>query len=156
MIAQQYQHSFQTHGRARTFPGGPTWRGLGTAPRGTLGAPNIAAPLRLKIAIAMAEKSRHLFTAVSQAQGGCRCLRFSHFSENSRRLWMSEIPCRKGLGHCPARKTAAGKSAPPSGTLLDFLVRDRHSLLGSSDFLGHPFFENLGGEKPLEKCKRNI
>ena len=26
------------------------------------------------------------------------------------------------FGHCPARNTAAGKSAPPSGTLLDFLV----------------------------------
>ena len=31
--------------------------------------------------------------------------------------------------HFPARKMAAGKSAPPSGTLLDFLLRDRHSLL---------------------------
>ena len=29
----------------------------------------------------------------------------------------------------PARKTAAGKLAAPSGTLLDFLLRDRHSLL---------------------------
>ena len=40
--------------------------------------------------------------------------------------------CYPGLlrfGHFPARKTAAGKSAPPSGTLLDFLLRDRHSLL---------------------------
>ena len=26
-----------------------------------------------------------------------------------------------GFGHFPARKVAAGKSAPPSGTLLDFL-----------------------------------
>ena len=33
------------------------------------------------------------------------------------------------FGHFPARKMAAGKSAPPSGTLLDFLLRDRHSLL---------------------------
>ena len=75
-------------------------------------------------------------------------------SENSRRLWLSEIRCRKvfrqistllenyslifrqqemlslpGFGHFPARNMAAGKSAPPSGTLLDFLLRDRHSLL---------------------------
>ena len=42
------------------------------------------------------------------------------------------------LGVCPSqslgtfqrtRKTAAGKLAAPSGTLLDFLLRDRHSLL---------------------------
>ena len=33
------------------------------------------------------------------------------------------------FGNFPARKMAAGKSAPPSGTLLDFLLRDRHSLL---------------------------
>ena len=75
-------------------------------------------------------------------------------SENSRRLWLSEIPCWKGFpanfdaagkffpifrqhemlslprfGHFPATKTAAGKSAAPSGTLLDFLLRHRHSLL---------------------------
>ena len=29
----------------------------------------------------------------------------------------------------PARKTAARKLAAPAGTLLDFLLRDRHSLL---------------------------
>ena len=33
------------------------------------------------------------------------------------------------FGHLPARKMAAGKSAPPSRTLLDFLLRDRHRLL---------------------------
>ena len=27
-----------------------------------------------------------------------------------------------GFGHFPARKMAAGKSAPPSGMLLDFLL----------------------------------
>ena len=76
-------------------------------------------------------------------------------SENSRRLWLSEILCRKGFpekigallenysrfsgstkcypcqgfGPFPARKMAAGKSATSSGTLLDFLLRDRHNLL---------------------------
>ena len=66
------------------------------------------------------------------------------FSENSRRLWLSEIPCWKGFpanfdaagkndspifrqremlslprfGHFPARKTAAGKLAARAGTLL--------------------------------------
>ena len=33
------------------------------------------------------------------------------------------------FGHFLARKMAAGQSAPPSGILLDFLLRDRHSLL---------------------------
>ena len=33
------------------------------------------------------------------------------------------------FGHFPARKAAAGKLTAPSGTLLDFLLRDRHSLL---------------------------
>ena len=32
MIAQQYQHSFQTHGRARTFSGGPHVKGAGHRP----------------------------------------------------------------------------------------------------------------------------
>ena len=68
-------------------------------------------------------------------------------SENSRRLWLSEIPCWKSFPAnfdaagkfftdfaaariaIPAnvwafsgKETAAGKSAPPSGTLLDFLL----------------------------------
>ena len=72
-------------------------------------------------------------------------------SENSRRLWLSEIPCWKSF---PATFDAAGKfftdfpaAIPakvwafsgkengcwkipaPVGTLLDFLLRDRHSLL---------------------------
>ena len=33
------------------------------------------------------------------------------------------------FGHFPAREMAAGKSARSSATLLDFLLRDRHSLL---------------------------
>ena len=33
------------------------------------------------------------------------------------------------FGHFPAGKTAAGKLAAPAGMLLDFLLRDRHSLL---------------------------
>ena len=71
-------------------------------------------------------------------------------SKHSRRLWLSESPCWKG---CPANSKAAGKFHPhfpaarnaipakvwalsgkgkvaaPSGTLLDFLLRGRHSLL---------------------------
>ena len=68
-------------------------------------------------------------------------------SENSRRLWLSEIPCWKSFpanfdaagkfftdfpaarNAMPAtvwafsgKEMAAGKSAPPSGTLLDFLL----------------------------------
>ena len=33
------------------------------------------------------------------------------------------------FGHFPARKMAAGKLTSPSGTLLDFFLRDRRSLL---------------------------
>ena len=33
------------------------------------------------------------------------------------------------FGHFPARKTAAGKLAAPAGTLLDFLLQDRHCVL---------------------------
>ena len=42
-----------------------------------------------------------------------------------RQLEMLSLP---RFGHSPARKMAAGKSGPPSGMLLDFLLRDRHSL----------------------------
>ena len=70
------------------------------------------------------------------------------FSENSRRLWLSKFLAGKvfrqlstllensslifqepemlslpRFGHFPVRKTAAGKSAAPGGTLLDFLLR---------------------------------
>ena len=52
------------------------------------------------------------------------------------------------FGHFPARKTAAGKLAAPAGTLLDFFLRDRHSLKGRTTicgFLSVPavFCENL-------------
>ena len=43
------------------------------------------------------------------------------------------------FGHFPARDMAAGKSAPPSGMLLDFLLRDRHSLLELFGCTDHPF-----------------
>ena len=60
--------------------------------------------------------------------------KFSTLLENSspifRQRGMLSLP---KFGHFPARKMAAGKLAPPSGTLLDFLLRDRHSLL---KFLG--------------------
>ena len=90
----------------------------------------------------------------------------SPISDSSRRLWLSEIPCWKSFPanfdaagkfslifrqhemlwlprfrHFPARKMAAGRSAPPSVTLLDFLLWDCRSLL---EFLW-PFFK--GGER---------
>ena len=40
-----------------------------------------------------------------------------------------------GFGRFPARKMAAGKLAAPAGTLLDFLLRDRHTAFLSSSFL---------------------
>ena len=44
-------------------------------------------------------------------------------------FWQHEMLSLPRFGHFPARKTDAGNSAPPSGTLLDFLLWDRHSLL---------------------------
>ena len=87
----------------------------------------------------------------------------SPWSENSRRLWLSEIDCWKGFpgknsdaagkwfpdfpaarNAIPAKvwalsETAAGKLAAPAGTLLDFLLWDRRSLLVTWPQLG-PFF----------------
>ena len=59
------------------------------------------------------------------------------FSGKFRRCWkmiprifrQREMLSLPRFGHFPARKTAAGKLAAPAGTLLDFLLRDRHSLL---------------------------
>ena len=48
------------------------------------------------------------------------------FSPIFRQRQMLSLP---RFGHFLARKMAAGKSSPPSGTLLDFLLWDRHSLL---------------------------
>ena len=43
-------------------------------------------------------------------------------------FWQHEMLSMPRFGLFPARKMAAGKSAPPSGTLLDFLLWDCHSL----------------------------
>ena len=97
-------------------------------------------------------QARH--TQHTQSMHKHTCTHTHTHSENSKRLWLSEIPCCEGFranfnaagklfldfrqqnmlslprfGHFPARKMAAGKSAPPSGTLLHFLLRNRHSLL---------------------------
>ena len=70
---------------------------------------------------------------------GCGCPKFlaakvfgqiSTLLENSSPIFRQhEILSLARFGHFPARKTAAGKLAAPSGTLLDFLLRDRHNLL---------------------------
>ena len=53
-----------------------------------------------------------------------RCWKIPHRFSGSTKCY----PCQ-GLGTFRARrKTAAGKLAAPAGTLLDFLLRDRHSL----------------------------
>ena len=86
----------------------------------------------------------HALERVVQCKFNCSAS--TDFSENSRRLWLSEIPCRKAFpanvdpsgkflpnirhemlslprfGHFPARTMAAGESAAPSGALLDFLL----------------------------------
>ena len=70
---------------------------------------------------------------------GCGCPKFlagkvfgqiSTLLENSLPIFRQhEMLSLPRFGHFPARKTAAGKLAAPSGMLLDFLLRDRHSLL---------------------------
>ena len=70
---------------------------------------------------------------------GCGCPKFpagkvfrqiSTLLENDSPIFRQrEMLSLPRFGHFPARKTAAGKLAVPAGTLLDFLLRDRHSLL---------------------------
>ena len=77
---------------------------------------------------------------------GCGCPKFlagkvfrqiSTLLENSSPIFRQhEMLSLPWFGHFPARKTAAGKLAAPSGTLLDFLLRDRHSFLLLSPFCG--------------------
>ena len=81
-----------------------------------------------------------LFKEVSQkTREGCGCPKFpagkgfpakfdtaGKYSPIFRQREMLSLP---RFGHFPARKMAAGKLAAPAGTLLDFLLRDRHSLL---------------------------
>ena len=71
---------------------------------------------------------------------GCGCPKFfagkvfrqiSTLLENDSLIFRQrEMLSLPRFGHFPARQMAAGKPAPPSGTLLDFLLRDRHSLRG--------------------------
>ena len=75
---------------------------------------------------------------IQNTREGCGCPRFlagrvcwqiSTLLENSSPIFRQhEVLSLPRFGHFPARKTAAGKLAAPSGTLLDFLLRDRHSL----------------------------
>ena len=55
-------------------------------------------------------------------------------------FWQLSTLPEKFVTDFPARKMAAGKSAPPSGTLLDFLLWDRHSLL---EFFWFQGFEGI-------------
>ena len=79
------------------------------------------------------------FEVSQKTREGCGCPKFvagkvfrqistllENYSQIFRQREMLSLP---RFGHFPARKMAAGKSAPPSGTLLDFLLQDRHSLL---------------------------
>ena len=70
---------------------------------------------------------------------GCGCPKFlagkvfrqisTLLEDNSPIFWQREMLSLPRFGHFPARRTAAGKLAAPAGTLLDFLLRDLHSLL---------------------------
>ena len=81
--------------------------------------------------------AQSLNTINQKTREGCGCRKFlagkvfgqfSTLLENSppifRQHKMISLP---RFGHFPASKTAAGKLAAPSGTLLDFLLRDRHT-----------------------------
>ena len=72
---------------------------------------------------------------IQKTREGCGCPKFlagkvfgqiSTLLENSSPIFRQhEMLSLPRFGHFPARKTAAGKLAAPSGTLLDFLLRDR-------------------------------
>ena len=69
--------------------------------------------------------NRCRFVESQKAREGCRrCWRIIHSF-----YWRHEMLSLPRFGHFLVRKMAAGKSAPPSGTLLDFLLWDRHRLL---------------------------
>ena len=76
------------------------------------------------------------FRIARQGRGCPKFLAGNVFGQISTLLENSSPICRQhemlslpSFGHFPARKMAAGKSAPPSGMLLDFLLWDRHSHL---------------------------
>ena len=91
---------------------------------------------------------------------GCGCPKFlagkvfrqiSTLLENSSPIFRQhEMLSLPRSGHFPARKTAAGKLAAPAGTLLDFLLRDRHSLLEFFWFLDQAHLEHVLSKKPLQ------
>ena len=93
----------------------------------------------VKIAAAAAENRAILVHSGQKTREGCGCPKFlagkvfrqiSTLLENSSPIFRQrEMLSLPRFGHFPARKTAAGKLAAPAGTLLDFLLRDRHSLL---------------------------
>ena len=79
------------------------------------------------------------FIFIQKPREGCGCPKFpagkvfrqiSTLLENDSPIFRQrEMLSLPRFGHFPARKTAAGKLAAPAGTLLEFLLRDRHSLL---------------------------
>ena len=85
------------------------------------------------------KRGRGYRTQFQKTREGCGCQKFlagkvfgqiSTLLENSSPIFRQhEMLSLPRFGHFPARKTAAGKLAAPSGTLLDFRLRDRHSLL---------------------------
>ena len=90
-------------------------------------------PRHSKIGDAMATQENQ------KTREGCGCPKFAagKVSRQISTLLENDFPSFRQremlslprLGHFPARRTAAGKLAAPAGMLLDFLLRDRHSLL---------------------------
>ena len=89
--------------------------------------------------LASVHNIKSIFDFTQKPRRGCGCPKFlagkvfrqistllENYSQIFRQHEMLSLP---RFGHFPATKMAAGKSGPPSGTLLDFLLRDRHSLL---------------------------
>ena len=100
--------------------------------------------VQIRVGLELADLSPGLVSSHCQIQKtreGCGCPKFlagkvfrqiSTQLENSSPIFRQhEMLSLPRFGHFPARKTAAGKLAAPSATLLDFLLRDRHSFLVS-------------------------
>ena len=102
-------------------------------------------PISLDMEVSVSQKTEHdkSWKKITQnnqkTREGRGCPKFlagevfgqiSTLLENSSPIFRQhEMLSLRRFGHFPARKTAAGKLVVASGTLLDFLLRDRHSLL---------------------------
>ena len=115
--------------------------------RGTRGCRSYTVACRVALGhLAIDPTCYECLTINQKTREGCGCRKFLAgrvfrqvltLLENYSPIFQQhEMLSQPRFGHFPARKMAAGKSAPPSGTLLEFLLRDRHSLLELKDGKG--------------------